>query len=108
MTLWPNNYVTGPLAGGEVEDKLGRGNWGNLVFVIDPELLGPIAEFKAKVQILLQRVKEAKRLPGVDDISLPGERSEERAKASLQRGTIKLERNMYKSLIAAYHACGGK
>lgn len=51
-------HVTGPLAGGDVEDKLGRGNWGNLVFVIDPELLGPADEFKDKVEVSGKRSQQ--------------------------------------------------
>ena len=59
------------------------------------------------LQVLLKRVKEAKRLPGVDEISLPGERSEAKARAVLQRGSVVLEANMYKGLMAAYESCGG-
>jgi hypothetical protein len=57
---FPNLRETlGPLAGGDVEDKHGRGNWGNLVFAIDPEMLGPADVFKDKVQVcgcVLERI----------------------------------------------------
>lgn len=42
---------TGALAGGEVENKLERQNWGNLIIAIDPEIIGPVEDFKEKVQV---------------------------------------------------------
>jgi hypothetical protein len=44
-------YHPGALAGGDVEDKLGRNNWGNLVLAIDPEMLGPSEAFREKVEV---------------------------------------------------------
>lgn len=54
----------GALAGGDVEEKWERGNWGNLVLAIDPEVLGQsLKGFTAKVEAVLKRVKEAKPVP---------------------------------------------
>lgn len=54
----------GALAGGDVEEKWERGNWGNLVLAIDPEVLGQsLKGFAAKVEAVLKRVKEAKPVP---------------------------------------------
>ncbi len=54
----------GALAGGDVEEKWARGNWGNLVLAIDPEVLGQSLEaFTAKVETVVRRVKEAKPVP---------------------------------------------
>lgn len=66
----------GALAGGDVEKKWQRGNWGNLVLAIDPEVLGQsLKEFTEKVEVVLRRVKEAKPVPLVKN-----EKEEEREK----------------------------
>jgi len=46
-------------------------NWGNLVIAIDPKLLGQ-GEFEKRAAIVTDRVKNAKKMPGVDEILLPG------------------------------------
>ncbi|KAI8467050.1 MAG: Malate/L-lactate dehydrogenase, partial [Monoraphidium minutum] len=66
--------LAGPLVGAAVADKLEAKNWGNLVLAIDPDLLGDRDAIRARTQAVLDRVKAAPRLPGVDEILLPGER----------------------------------
>ena len=67
--------LAGALAGGAVENKGSSANWGNLIIAIDPGKLGSSPEgFCSSVTALLQRVKGARRAPGVRDITLPGER----------------------------------
>lgn len=100
----------GALAGGEVEHKWEKGNWGNLVLAIDPELVGPLGAFTQKVEALLARVQGAKPLPpeaGEGNIALPGERSEAKATATLASGRIRLERNLYEGLMQEYRSTGG-
>ncbi len=97
----------GALAGGDVEDKWARGNWGNLVLAIDPEIVGPPDVFKARVAAVLARVKGATCLPGAAGPSLPGERSEARAEEVAATGKIKLERNLYEGLLAEFAKTGG-
>ena len=73
--------LAGALAGGAVEDKGSSANWGNIIIAIDPGKLGSSPEgFCSSVTALLQRVKGAQKAPGVQDITLPGERG------SLQAG----------------------
>ena len=56
-------------------DKGRSANWGNLIIAIDPGKLGSSPEgFCSSVTALLQRVKGARKAPGVQDITLPGER----------------------------------
>ncbi len=103
----------GALAGGDVEDKWQRENWGNSVLAIDPEVLGqPLAAFTAKVEALVARVKAAKPVPltaeemqagktAASGPCLPGEQSEAKAASVLQRGRIRLERSVYEGLMKA-------
>jgi LDH2 family malate/lactate/ureidoglycolate dehydrogenase len=61
-----------------------------------------------RVQALLARVKGAKKLPGVEDIYLPGERSEALAAEVQARGSIALEKKMWEGLQELYRATGGE
>ena len=52
---------TGPLVGAAFAGVGDRGDWGNLVMAIDPELLGNRNEFKKNVTLLAKKVKETKK-----------------------------------------------
>jgi hypothetical protein len=54
--------------------------------------------FAARAQAVLDRVKNAERQPGVQEILLPGERSAAAAAASLAKGTIAVEANLLENL----------
>lgn len=66
--------LSGPLVGGAVVDKLGSKNWGNLMIALDPSIMGSPATIAHNVQLMLERVKGAKKASGVSEIMLPGER----------------------------------
>lgn len=57
------------------------GNWGNLVVALDPGLLGNEAAFRRGVEAVLVRTKAATPLPGMDAVTLPGERGSQHAGA---------------------------
>jgi len=93
--------LTGPLVGAAFAG-LGRAfeNWGNLVFAIDPELLVDRATFKKQVSELVTAVKSKKKLPGVDDLLMPGERGDRVMKSVLEAGEIEVEDNLWAELRA--------
>ncbi|GBF88229.1 cystathionine beta-lyase [Raphidocelis subcapitata] len=93
--------LAGPLVGAATADKLAAKNWGNLVIALDPELLGDREEIRARMQVVLDRVKSAPRLPGVDEILLPGERGSRLAASRLASGTVPVEANLYRNLKVA-------
>ena len=66
--------LAGPLVGGAVQDKLGSKNWGNLMIALDPAVLGDPNQILHNVQLMLRRVKGARKAAGVQEIMLPGER----------------------------------
>ena len=94
--------LTGPLVGasftGFGDTKM---NWGNLVFVMDPELIGDRKEFAANVTKLGTRVKETKKLAHQQEIVLPGERGNLLTKKRLASGNIEVEDNLYNELKKA-------
>ena len=73
-------------------------NWGNLIYVIDPGLLGNKSDFKKNVSKLIYRVKKAKRLKGVKDIFVPGEKGDILTKKYLKSGSLEIEKNLYQGL----------
>ena len=68
--------LAGPLVGGAVQDKLGSKNWGNLMIALDPTIMGDPCAFLRNVQIMLGRVKGARKAQGTKEIMLPGERGD--------------------------------
>jgi len=91
--------LTGPLVGASftgVGDT--AKNWGNLIMAIDPEILTEREQFKKNVAVLGAKVKGTKKLPGVTEIYLPGERGNRLTKKHLDSGQIEIEDNLYHEL----------
>ncbi|MEK6962957.1 MAG: Ldh family oxidoreductase [Nanoarchaeota archaeon] len=92
--------LSGPLVGAAFAG-IGQGNWGNLVFAFDPELLTDTGEFKKKVAALCTKVKGVKKLPGVNEVYLPSERGNRLTQERLNSGEIEIEDNLYNELKKA-------
>jgi L-2-hydroxycarboxylate dehydrogenase (NAD+) len=91
--------LAGPLVGAAfcgLDDS--KGNWGHLIFAIDPDLLGDRDEFIANVNRSIEKVKSTKRLPGVEEILVPGERGSRAARECLDKGVIDIEDNLLAEL----------
>jgi LDH2 family malate/lactate/ureidoglycolate dehydrogenase len=58
-------------------------NTGQAIMAIDPAAFGDLAVFKSSVDTLIRDLRASERMPGVDAILVPGERSH--AKAAAQR-----------------------
>lgn len=91
--------LAGPLVRAATSDKKAAKNWGNLVIAIDPELMGDVEEFKKGTQVVLERVKNAKKLPGVTEIKLPGERGNAMYAQAIASGHIEVEKNLYEGMV---------
>jgi LDH2 family malate/lactate/ureidoglycolate dehydrogenase len=94
--------LAGAFSGSAIEDKKASGSWGNFVLAIDPKIIwgddAGLERFRERVSTVCQRVKSAKKLPGVDEIFLPGERGDSVAANCLSTDTIEVEANLYKDL----------
>jgi len=91
--------LTGPLVGASftgIGDT--ASNWGNLVIVVDPDLLTDKNIFLQNVRELAVKVKSTKKLPGVKEILLPGERGDKLTKEIIASGKIEIEDNLYNEL----------
>jgi len=76
-------------------------NWGNLVMVIDPGLLTDVDLFKKQVSQMAQKVKSTRKLPGVEEIFVPGERGNKATSATVMSGEIEVEDNLLQGLKLA-------
>jgi len=74
---------------------------GHLIMAFDPDLLGGRDALKSNVARLVTRVKGAKRLPGVDEILVPGERGDRATRRALAADEVEIEDNLYRELLAA-------
>ena len=74
--------LTGALVGGAMRDKDAARNWSALVVAMRP-MVQQEGAFEA-VRQLCQRVKAARREPGVEEVLLPGERGYRLAGASIE------------------------
>lgn len=91
--------LAGPLAGASF-CGIGnsKGNWGHLILAVDPELLAGREQLKKNVSEIILKVKSTKKLPGVDEIFLPGEKENHLARKRLQSGLIEVEDNLLAEL----------
>jgi LDH2 family malate/lactate/ureidoglycolate dehydrogenase len=74
------------------------GNWGNLVYAIDPGLLVDKQAFKRNVSDLVTRVRNGKRTPGTDAIYAPGDRGNFRYRRAVEEGEVEIEDELLSEL----------
>ena len=93
--------LTRPLVGASRNEDGTKLDWGNLVFAIDPVLLAEDEpSFRAAVGELITRVKNLKRLPGVDEILVPGERGDRIYQQAVAAGEVELDAGVWQDLNA--------
>jgi len=90
--------LTGALVSTTKDADGKKTDWGNLVLVLDPELLVDGDTFEARTSQLIERVKAAKRLPGVDDIFIPGERGNRILEQVERTGEVEIDEALWSAL----------
>eukprot|EP00741_Cyanophora_paradoxa_P017299 tig00020961_g16709.t1 len=100
--------LCGPLVGASFATLADpHSNWGNLVLAVDPELLWEPSAFCAALRRMVRRVKAAKRVEGVDEIFVPGERGYRRARAARAANAVPMDPAIVRQLrenVAAWRA----
>jgi LDH2 family malate/lactate/ureidoglycolate dehydrogenase len=91
--------LAGPLVGAGSDDM--TGNWGHFVLAIDPDILSGSTNLTEGVAKLVSKVKSARKLDGVDEILIPGERGNRTTHDALTFGEMEIEDNLYKQLQKA-------
>jgi L-2-hydroxycarboxylate dehydrogenase (NAD+) len=91
--------LAGPLVGAAfcgIGDS--KGNWGHLIFAIDPELLTDRKKLISDVVEIIRKVKSTKKLAGVDEVFVPGEKGNRIARQRQESGLIEVEDNLLAEL----------
>lgn len=73
-------------------------NAGNFVMAIDPEMFKPIDQFKKEISDMINSIKSARKLTGVEEIFVPGERGNRTANRHIESDEIDVEDNLLKAL----------
>jgi LDH2 family malate/lactate/ureidoglycolate dehydrogenase len=90
--------LTGALVGTARDADGKKVDFGNLLLVIDPGLVIDRDDFIERVKVTAGLVKGVRRLPGVEEIFLPGERGDRQARAVEESGVIELEDKLWEAL----------
>lgn len=91
--------LTGPLIGASFLG-MGSGDWGNLILCIHPRLFGDPQRFMHSMNAFVGRIKGAEKMPGVEEIFLPGERGDRMASQAVKSGVLEIEDQLYHALLA--------
>ena len=90
------------LAGPLVKAKAGAtavpGSDGFTIAALDPGLFVPVAQFKSQVDSLIEEIKNSRRLPGVDEIFFPGERSNRKRLQNKEKKFLYLPEQVVKDI----------
>lgn len=92
---------THELVGTRLDENGKKTDWGNLIMIIDPELLSDRETFRARVLALVERVKATRKLPGVEEILVPGERGNRVLRQALEAGSVEIEDSLWNALQQA-------
>ncbi len=85
--------LTGSMVGGAVE-----GGWGSFYILINPESFRSIDDFKKDAGLAIRKLKESKKMHGVEEIYFPGEQSHKIRQKNLELGTIDVSEKLYNQL----------
>ena len=73
--------------------------YGYMIMAINPEMMLPLNDFRRHMSENLARIKATPRLPGVEEIRLPGERSFREREQRLREGIV-IDKFIYDALLA--------
>ncbi len=93
--------LTHPLVSTTLDKDGHKTDWGSLLTVIDPELLVDGDTFKERVDQMAQKLKVARKLPGVEEIFIPGERGDAFMQNVLDAGFLEIEEQLWIALQQA-------
>jgi LDH2 family malate/lactate/ureidoglycolate dehydrogenase len=82
--------LSGVLSGAGFGQGVTDGATGNFLWALDVEAFLPRQEFLARIDSQIDQIKQGERLPGVDELLVPGERGERRLREFTARGVAPL------------------
>ena len=75
-------------------------NYGLFFMVVDPEMLMPDGDFKARVSELRRTVYTNRPLSGTAQVRVPGDGSLKRRKQALAKGLVTIDERVYRQIVA--------
>jgi len=94
--------IGGALVGGDFLNE--SENDGNVVIAINPEAMIGMQKFLEETTKMTKAIKQAKKLEGVEEIMVPGERGDKIRSKIIESDEIEVEDNLYNSLISFVEA----
>ena len=68
-----------------------KGNWGHLIFAIDPDLLTGRDQLLRNSSEIVRKVKSTKKLPGLEETFVAGERESKLTRERYDTGLLDVE-----------------
>ena len=93
--------VSGVLSGAGFAQGVSGGAAGNFLWALDVEAFLPRQEFLARMDAQIDQVKQGERLPGVEELLVPGERGQRRYLDLTARGVVPLAPASWQLLATA-------
>jgi LDH2 family malate/lactate/ureidoglycolate dehydrogenase len=93
--------LSGVLSGAGFAQGVAGGAAGNFLWALDVEAFLPREEFLARMDAQIDQIKQGERLPGVDELLVPGERGQRRYLDLTARGVVPLAPASWRLLAAA-------
>lgn len=100
------NVLAGILPGGYHTADVKPGRRGQFFLVVSPSLFGDADRFYDEVESMARQVKEAERLPGVEEVYLPGEIEQRTYDQRVERGVITYPGSVVAGLVELGEAVG--
>jgi LDH2 family malate/lactate/ureidoglycolate dehydrogenase len=80
------------------------GNFGLFFLVVNPDILGPREEFKARVSELRRTVANTRPMAGHNAVRVPGDSSQQRRRERTAAGVVEIDDRVYQRLVALTRA----
>jgi LDH2 family malate/lactate/ureidoglycolate dehydrogenase len=90
--------LSGVLSGAGFAQGVASGAPGNFLWALDVEAFLPRQEFQARMDAQIDQIKQGERLPGVDELLVPGERGQRRHLDLTARGVVPLAPSSWQTL----------
>ena len=84
---------------GAFENPGDKNNWGHFLIVLDPAIFGKQETFLQRISRFAKWIKSAEKQRGVDEIYLPGERSDKKAREYRRAGFVSIDEALYHELV---------
>ena len=98
--------LSGVLTGAGFAQGVADGAPGNFLWALDVEAFMPRQEFLERMDAQLDQVKQGERLPGVDELLVPGERGQRRYQDLTVRGVVPLAQASWQLLTTGCEPLG--